>query len=329
MKIFRNMKILKNTVLIILAFSLVACGNKKKGSIKVDNFSTGKAGEVILIMDKKYYTPSVVDTLMSSLNQPQPAINQIEPLFDVIQFENKEFSAHFKRHRNIIHFNINNSYPTNTITFNADQWATPQEYILIKGNSIDSALYLYFNYEEKIIKHLYDNDLKRVQRFFAQKKSSEIQKVLKKKFGIDLAVPNNYFIANETENFLWLRFRTVKNDRFIMVYKTENLSPDSLIIYRNKITQQYIPGAVAGAYPIVAEKLGFPIVNPITINGKSGFEMRGLWESVNDKMGGSFYQFSFINNEDNGITIDGFVYAPQENKRDFIREVEAIVKSVK
>ena len=170
-----------------------------------------------------------------------------------------------------------------------------------------------------------------MQRFFIQNKNPQIQKVLTNKFRISLAVPNHYFIAREEPDFLWLRYRTVKNDRFIMVYKNTgtSLNPDSLIHQRNKITAQFIPGAVQGAYPIVAEKLGFPIINPITINGKNGYEMRGLWESVRDKMGGPFYSFTYTNKAGELITIDGFVYAPQEEKRDFLREVEAIVKSVK
>jgi len=58
--------------------------------------------------------------------------------------------------------------------------------------------------------------------------------------------------------------------------------------------------------------------------------MRGIWESVRDKMGGPFYSYTFITADGKScITVDGFVYAPQENKRDYLREVEAIVKTVK
>lgn len=321
---------MKKIVYVALVLISVACGGGKTGSIKVDNFSTGKAGEVLLIMDEKYYS-EVSDTLLKSLNQPQPAINQIEPMFHVIQMGNQDFSSHFKRHRNIINFNINTSNTTNTLSIRNDQWATPQIYVLIKGNNLDSCMQLYFNNEDRIINTLYENDLKRVQRFFIQNKNPQIQKVLTNKFRISLAVPNHYFIAREEPDFLWLRYRTVKNDRFIMVYKNTgtSLNPDSLIHQRNKITAQFIPGAVQGAYPIVAEKSGFPIINPITINGKQGYEMRGLWESVRDKMGGPFYSFTYTNKAGELITIDGFVYAPQEEKRDFLREVEAIVKSVK
>ena len=43
-----------------------------------------------------------------------------------------------------------------------------------------------------------------------------------------------------------------------------------------------------------------------------------------------FYSFSFLDSKsENIITIDGFVYAPEEHKRDYLREVEAIVKSIR
>ena len=117
-----------------------------------------------------------------------------------------------------------------------------------------------------------------------------------------------------------------------MIYKTplKDLSKENLIKNRNEITKKYIPGAIKGAYPIIAENDGFPLYAPYTLGTKEGFELRGIWESVKDHMGGSFYSFSFLDpSGENCITIDGFVYAPQEQKRDYIREVEAIVKSLK
>ena len=58
--------------------------------------------------------------------------------------------------------------------------------------------------------------------------------------------------------------------------------------------------------------------------------MRGLWEAVNDQMGGPFCSFSFVDpSGQNCSTVDGFVEAPEEDKRDYFREVEAIVKSIR
>ncbi|PKP27474.1 MAG: DUF4837 domain-containing protein, partial [Bacteroidetes bacterium HGW-Bacteroidetes-19] len=108
------------------------------------------------------------------------------------------------------------------------------------------------------------------------------------------------------------------------------LSKENLIKTRDLMTKMYIPGAVNGSYPKIAQHSGFPIYNPIQVKSKNGMELRGLWESVGDYMGGPFYSFTFVDAKGTYcVTIDGFVYAPEETKRDFLREVEAIVKSVR
>jgi hypothetical protein len=68
----------------------------------------------------------------------------------------------------------------------------------------------------------------------------------------------------------------------------------------------------------------------LNVGALNGAELRGLWESVNDKMGGPLYEFSFVDNTgENVISVGGFVYAPEEDKRNYLRDVEAIVKTVK
>ena len=321
--------------IVVLAFVLLcaACGGSKKGvTMKVENFSNGKAGEVIVIADEPYWETILADTIKASLSQPQPAINQIEPMFDVLHFVKADFSAHFQRHRNIVHFDIDGNYPVNQFLIEKNHWASPQIYVQIKGNDADSCLALYFQHEYEIIESLYENDLRRLQSYFGQNTDAAMQKFIKGKFGIKLNIPEQYFVASEDTDFLWLRYRTVKNDRFIMIYRSPltDLTAENLIAQRNAITHDYIPGAVKGAYPIVAEKLGFPLADTIAVNGRTGMELRGLWECVNDKMGGPFYSFSYIDEKTSSvITIDGFVYAPEENKRDYLREVEAIVKSAR
>lgn len=316
---------------IVIIFVMVSCGHEDIGSFKVDNFSNGKAGEMLLIMDDNFFSESQEKEITDYLQQAQPAINQIEPMFDVIHFQTKDFTSNFVRHRNIVHFDVNPDYNYNAITFNQNTWSNPQVYIKIQGYNVDSCLNLFKNHEDTIIELLYNNDLKRVQYAFNRELEPNIQKKLKEMFGISLCVPKQYFIANQIDGFLWLRCRTPKNDRFIMVYKQPayELTEANVIAMRDTITKHNIPGAVKGAYPIIAQKNGFPIVNPLQIGLKKGLEMRGLWESVGDYMGGPFFSYTFLTADGQYcITVDGFVYAPQEEKRDYLREVEAIVKSV-
>jgi hypothetical protein len=310
---------------------LFSCG-KSGGKFKVDNFSNGKAGEVILVLDQKYASQEAQNAIYKALTHPQPALNQIEPLFDVLQFSNNEFSNHFQRHRSIVQFDINPNFSFNSFSIDENVWAKPQVHVYFKGNSMDSLLPLFKQNEHEIINALYNNDLKRVQYFNTTTNDAFIEKKIFEKFGVQITIPNTYIIAREEEDFMWLRFRTTRNDRFIIIYKTPgaDLSRKALIAARNEKTKTYIPGAVLGAYPIVAEVFQFPLYNDQRIGTISGAELRGLWESVNDKMGGPFYEFSFMDKaNENVISVGGFVYAPDEEKRNYLRDVEAIVKSVR
>jgi hypothetical protein len=321
------------TYLFLVTLSLFSCKKSGVKGIKVDNFSNGKAGEVILVLDQKYTSQEALNYIKEILTQPQPALNQIEPMFDLLHFDNKDFTSHFQRHRNIVQFDINPNYASNTFSIETNVWSSPQVHLYFRGNHIDSLMLLFIKNENDIIKALYDNDLKRVQYYASSNNDYNIEKKIKEKFDIRITIPDTYDVARENNDFIWLRFKTVKNDRFIIIYKTpgNDLSKQGLINARNKITKTYIPGAVKGAYPVVAEVFPFPLYNDkVTIGAITGAELRGLWECVGDKMGGPFYNFSFLDKTgENVISVGGFVYAPEEEKRDYLREVEAIVKSVK
>jgi hypothetical protein len=58
-------------------------------------------------------------------------------------------------------------------------------------------------------------------------------------------------------------------------------------------------------------------------------EMRGLWKMVNDYMDGPFINLSVLDVPNNRvIMMDGLVYAPRFDKRNYLRQVEAMVYSL-
>lgn len=326
------MKKISYFAVIIVLLTAVSCRQKSGSSgIKVDNFSTGKAGEMILAIDTNYWSKAAVKTIYEVIQQPQPAINQIEPMFDVIQCSNADYKASFMRHRNIVQFDYNPDYAGNTFEIARNPITSPQVLIKIRGNQQDSCLALFLAHKDEIVKAMYDNDIARLQNAHRKLNNPVIEKKIKEKFGLSMTIPDGYFVGREEEDFLWLCFRTPKNDRFVMLYKSPRyeLTKENIVAERDRITKAYIQGAVAGAYPLVANIEGYPMAQNIQIRYHNGVELRGLWETVRDKMGGPFYSFTQISPDSTScITVDGFVYAPQEQKRDYLREVEAVVKSI-
>jgi len=248
-------------------FTLQSCKRGSTTGFKSDNFSNGKAGELILITDDQFFTDTLKKQVLEVLTQPQPAINQIEPMFDLLNFSDQEFKGTFQRHRNIVHFDINPDYSSNIITIEKNVWASPQIYVHIKGTNADTCVKMFLDQQNDFMPVLYENDLKRLQVFYQTNKNAGIEAKIKEKFGYSISVPQHYFIAKEEPNFMWLRFKTAKNDRFIMIFKTplKDLSKESLIKNRNEITKKYIPGAIKGSYPIVAENEGFPLYAPFNL----------------------------------------------------------------
>ena len=326
------MKKISYFAVIIVLLTAVSCRQKSGSSgIKVDNFSTGKAGEMILAIDTNYWSKAAVKAIYEVIQQPQPAINQIEPMFDVIQCSNAYYKASFMRHRNIVQFDNNPDYAGNTFEIARNPITSPQVLIKIRGNQQDSCLALFLAHKDEIVKAMYDNDIARLQNAHRKLNNPVIEKKIKEKFGLSMTIPDGYFVGREEEDFLWLCFRTPKNDRFVMLYKSPRyeLTKENIVAERDRITKAYIQGAVAGAYPLVANIEGYPMAQNIQIRYHNGVELRGLWETVRDKMGGPFYSFTQISPDSTScITVDGFVYAPQEQKRDYLREVEAVVKSI-
>jgi hypothetical protein len=74
----------------------------------------------------------------------------------------------------------------------------------------------------------------------------------------------------------------------------------------------------------------FPIFRSYMLSKKYTAELRGLWRVEGDFMGGPFVSISQIDEQRNRIvTVEGYVYAPKYNKREYIRQLEAILYTIK
>jgi hypothetical protein len=72
------------------------------------------------------------------------------------------------------------------------------------------------------------------------------------------------------------------------------------------------------------QKIGITYT-PLTLsNGKYCGELRGLWEMQGDMMGGPFVSHARLDEKNNRVVVvEGFVFAPETNKRNYIRRIEA------
>ena len=102
---------------------------------------------------------------------------------------------------------------------------------------------------------------------------------------------------------------------------------EKLIQKRNEVVKENVPATSEGSYMITNPTI-IPGFREVTYNGIKRAEVRSLWDTYGDFMGGPFVSQAFRSKDgENIIVAEGFVYAPKYNKRNYLRQVESIICS--
>ena len=101
-----------------------------------------------------------------------------------------------------------------------------------------------------------------------------------------------------------------------------------LVKKRNYFTKKYVKGGAKGSYMESYQEY-IPNQKEVSLNGVYLNELRGLWQMKGDFMGGAFVNYSMVDEKRNRvISLDGYVYCPKFDKREYLREQEALIKTI-
>ena len=315
----------------VIFFRCDGLGSQKGGLLS----SSGRAGEVLVICSEKQWKGVLGDSLHAVLMKPVWGLPQEEPMFSLSQISENYFRDAYKKQRNIIYFSIDASLEQEKVTVNHDVWATPQLLIQVNAKNEQQAAESLSKYEKTIIKYLLNSDMKRFQRAQRSNQHFRISNEVGRLFNISIVIPEGYIFAKKDSNFVWLRKDTKDWTQSIMVYTenytdTNQLKNEHIIRLRDFHTQRNVFGGIDSSYVKVEDKY-VPTLSEY-VDFQEGYAIRtvGLWEMVRDYMGGPFVNLTVLDEKNSRIvTIDGFLYAPADHKRDFLRQLEAILLSVK
>ena len=130
--------------------TIVSCSEEKRKKALLPNIS-GKAGEVIVVIDQGIWEGSVGTVLRDSLAADCPYLPQREPLYTLVNVAPSGFNNMFQIHRNIIIVNVSSSVTEPGILFKKDQWAAPQCVIYINASDSDEAASIIKENSQKMI----------------------------------------------------------------------------------------------------------------------------------------------------------------------------------
>ena len=298
--------------------------------------SSGAINELLIITDSKtQWEGEFGDSLRAFFTRNQVGLPQPEPVFDVINIASKDLGDLYKKFHNIFIAEINPSSASAKTEIQKNVYADPQCIIKITAPDMNAFL-AEFDLRKDTISKVFAQ-LERQRTLLLDDLSYEIKvaDAVRKKFSISLSIPGGFYLAEEGTDFMWLRHKVTKAKQDvelgIMIYMTDYsdtvvFNPKHIITWRNLITREHIPGPSEGSFMKVSEEF-IPPVFTVVPDFPSGYAMeaRGLWEVQNDWMGGPFVSYTFVNPKNNKvITLDGYVYNPNNDKKNFIRHLESI-----
>jgi len=324
---------MRNITLSILAFSLLflASCKMKDGKTLMPNV-TGKPGEVVLVIDGKQWENTVGEGYRQQFQHIHPLLPQDEPLFDLINIPYSAFSKIFKTHRNIVLTKIDKSYKEPKILIQRNTWAKPQLVVNVLAKDDSTMAQLIREKGHILVEKILETERQRYLTQYKKFNNKGAMESLKRKFGATLAVPDGYSLDVDTTNFAWLAYEKPDMFQGVFVYTypyQEGMSMYDRLEKRTEFTKRFVPGEAADSYMDVELKYATPSQRKVQFNGKTFTEIRGLWRVENDYMGGPFINLSYVDTTNNRVVVaDGFVFAPRGDKRNYLRQVEAILYSL-
>jgi hypothetical protein len=158
---------------------------------------------------------------------------------------------------------------------------------------------------------------------------------LKNKFDILMNIPSDMKFSRSKKDFFWTsnNAKTGRTDLVVYTfpYTDENtFTGEYLIAKRDSVMKINMPGTFPDSYMTTEKNLAEANYSAITVRGKYCGVLRGLWKMVGDMMGGPFVSHIRLDEANNRVVVvEGFVYAPESNKRNYIRRIESALYTLR
>ncbi len=322
--------------LLTLIISISSCTEQKKHNSKLPR-SIGKTSEVLIVLqDEQQWKNEIGKTLKEILEADQYGLPQKEPMFSLAHVTMKGFGELFQKHHSIIIVNIDKKAKTAKLEKNVNKWASPQVVYKLTAPDNDAFVKAFKTSSPEIIKTLNQIERKRIMNFYNGAPNIELMQKFADKFKLKMTIPAGFYLAKDKPGFMWFKLDANKYNLGLMAistpYKdTAQFSNKSITARLMLFMYDYVPGPTEGSWMSIDTTFVPPVSKhvddffvPYTI------ETRGMWKVEHDFMAGPFVAYTFINPATNElVTLFGYVYKPNKDKRDLLRQVEAILYSTK
>nr|WP_315197650.1 DUF4837 family protein [uncultured Flavobacterium sp.] len=320
----------KNLFLFFSFLSLLFFSCKKQED-DVPRKSTGKINTISVVIDDQLWNGIIGDSIRNKFASPVQGLSEEEPQFDINQFPINVMEGFVTKSRTII---VIKQGEKNDFRIKKNQYAIPQNVIHITGRTLSDLSNIIEKRSPQIIKIIQESEIQAHQLLLND--SLLDSKAIQKQFKLTLKIPKDYSYALKNESFVWLKseFQSGSTSLLITQLPMSTISSEDNVLEKvikvhDSIGTLYIKGKeptsslyIDKSYPLYPSQ--------ITLDGKRAYETKGTWRLRDSFMFGAFANYLIIDSKNNRIIyLEGFCYIPSRAQRDYMHELESIIKGIK
>lgn len=319
---------MRNLLLLGLSAILVSC---EKPVMPLPG-TTGKAGELVVVMDDGLWATASGDSVYNALSVPVYGLPQVEPMFDVVHVRTEAFSRIFQTHRNILLCTIGNGQRS-AVEVRADVWSSPQLVIEITAPDTAEFMRLFQKNRAAIAEQFSKKEEERNRTSYGKQLERGVAEALAADFSIRMPVPKGFSVVTRKEGFLWLRYDTKDINQSILVYtepytRQNTFTREGMLEAVDLAGREHVPGPAAGSFMQTYPDYP-PMFRETSLGKLYATELRGLWRVEGDIMGGPFICYAFLDEPRNRVVyLHGFVFAPAMDKRNLMVQLRSIIQGL-
>jgi len=323
---------MKNKIIVLLAAVVVINPSCKKGSQGERSLLpnvTGNAHELVVVLPKALHNDSIGHCYSNILTEDVPYLPQREPRFDMIMIPPEAFTDIFKSHRNIIFNDVVKGAKEAKMSLKRDVWAAPQTILYISGPSYQSIQELLLKERNNIVNIFEQAERDRVIQNAITYEEKPIRETLEKKYGVSMYFPKGYRLNFDHDTIAWISYETPLTSQGVILYtfpytEKNTFTVDYLLKKRNEFVKT-IGGPTKGSYMTTSSFIVPQLTDMMYKNRYYGV-MRGLWDVYKHPMGGPFISHITVDEERQRVIVaEAYVDAPSKEKRNYLRQVEALL----
>lgn len=316
---------------------LTSC--EEPGSYKLGY--SGGFGEVIVVAPNSIWDTPLGDSIYNIIGAYQYGFPQLERQFNIIHITPKKFKSVLRGHRNICFIQIDTA-TVRPISLEKSKWSKGQLVITLSAKNRERLLNTVKVHGPRAAELFQAAE---INRHYLRNKSfgaPETNEKIKSVQNFSFVTQKDAHLEKNENGLTWIRLERERDKGgfrhqisqgillFSLPYTNQsNFLDTNVYATVDSVLKANLPGPGENQYMQLNYRFIAPQGTEINYKNSFGKEYRGLWRMQNNSMGGPIYLLTFLDEKENRVIYAfGYVFAPQFNKREYLREVEGMINSI-